>query len=282
MYAYDLDENNTVGCPFSIMEYVHDNTAQEMSQTYPGDNEGIPAKFEEKFWRQLARLMIQLASVRLSKIGSITRDESGSFVVGPLIETCSGPYSSASEFYADYPLALSKKLGEQPVSGQSKLLQEFRALAKSFGGQSSREGFGLAHYDLNANNVLVDRSFNVLVIIDWDSVLAVPDAALYRIPFLLGMDCTAPGVIEMHPAVIKRLQLCRRFTAVIEAVGREKDDHEGLLLTKGGFFSKEAVAFRSLIAVKMSQDWVNDEWIQGLRWLSEHNEADVAQLYLRD
>lgn len=48
------------------------------------------------------------------------------------------PYSFASGFYADYSRALSKSLGGQPVSGQIKLVQE--------------------HYDLIANNVLVDRS----------------------------------------------------------------------------------------------------------------------------
>lgn len=190
------------------MEYIHGNTAEEMSQSYPGDHEGIPAEFEGKLWRQVAQSMIQLASVQLPQIGSITRDESGSFVVGPLIETDSGPYRSASEFYAYYPLALSKSL-EEKVQGQTGLVQEFRAISKSFGAHGSQRGFGLAHYDLNANNILVDREINILAIIYWDSVVVIPDAALYRVPLLLGMDCPAPGLIETHPAVIKRLQLCQ-------------------------------------------------------------------------
>lgn len=50
--------------------------------------------------------MVQLASIRVSKIGSIIRNEADpeSFVVGPLVETGSGPYDSAAEFYAGYPL----------------------------------------------------------------------------------------------------------------------------------------------------------------------------------
>ena len=280
VYGYDFNENNPIGCPFSIMEYIHGNTAEEISHSYPGDHEGIPAEFEEKFWRQLAQYMITLAAVRLPQIGSITRVESGSFVVGPLIETDSGPYTSAEEFYAEYPLALSRTIGEDSVPGQSGLVEEFQAMAKSFGAQDSQKGFGLAHYDLNANNILVDRSFNILAIIDWDSVVAVPDAALYRVPYLLGMDCPVPGVIETHPAVMKRLRLCQRFTAVVEEVGREKDDCKGPILTREGFFSKEAVAFRSLLAVKMRQDWVNYEWMQGLRWLRDHSEADVAEFYM--
>jgi hypothetical protein len=73
-----------------------------MSQTYPGDHEGIPMQFQEKFWREVAKIMIQLASIRFPKIGSINRD-GDSFIVGPLIETMSGLYDSAAKIYGDYP-----------------------------------------------------------------------------------------------------------------------------------------------------------------------------------
>ncbi len=280
------------------MKYVHGNTAEEVSRTYPGEHEGIPAQFEEKFWRQVAKTMLQLASIRLLKIGSIIRDEADpdSFVVGPLVETGSGPYDSAAEFYEDYPLALGKSLGkgEPSVNGQEELIQAFQSLATSFpspttqAGDGSFAGFGLANYDLNPNNFLVDREFNVLAVIDWDSVITVPDAALYRFPFLMGISCTVPGVVDTHPAVMKRQQLSRRFAEVVEAVGREQGGNDcgdaskrrAFLLTKAGFFSKESVAFRSLIYVKMRQDWVNYTWLQGLKWLSEHNKVEVAQFYL--
>jgi hypothetical protein len=198
VYAYDLDDQNAVGCPFSILEYVDGNTADEVSRTYPGEHEGIPAQFEEETWRQIAKIMAQLASIRLPKIGSIIRDGSESFVVGPLVETGSGRYDSAAECYADYPLALSKSLGEQPVSGQDELLRAFHSLAASFPrpeirvGDGSSKGFGLANYDLNPNNVLVDRGFNVLAVIDWDTVASPPDAFLYRFPFFDGRQLRCP------------------------------------------------------------------------------------------
>jgi len=53
-----LNDQNPVGCPFSIIEYIHGNTAEDVSRTYPGQHEGIPAPFEEKFWRQLAKIMV--------------------------------------------------------------------------------------------------------------------------------------------------------------------------------------------------------------------------------
>jgi hypothetical protein len=94
----------TFGCLFFILDYVHGNTAEEVSRSYLGDHRGIPVQFEEKFFRQVAKIMIQLASVRLPNNGSIFPDEadpnSESFIVGPLIETGTGPYKSTAEFYA--------------------------------------------------------------------------------------------------------------------------------------------------------------------------------------
>lgn len=109
------------------MEYVHGNTAEEVSLTYPGDHEGIPAQFEEKFWRQVAEVMVQLASIRLPEIGFIHHDgnDPALFVVGPFVETGSGPYQSMAEFYAEYPMALSKSLGKPPVDKQEEVVGAF-------------------------------------------------------------------------------------------------------------------------------------------------------------
>lgn len=295
VYGYSLDAQNTVGCPFSIIEYINGNTAEEVARNHPGEHHGgIPAHLQEKFWRHIAKIMIQLASIRLPQIGSITRDGLDSFVVGPLVETGTGPYSSATEFYADYPLALSKSLGEQPASGQDELVQAFHSLAVFFPssmarvGCGSSQGFGLANYDLNPNNVLVDREYNVLAVIDWDSVVSLHDAALYHFPFLMGISCAVPGVAATNLAVMKREQLSRQFAEIVEEVGQELagKDQQGAnkgpkyLLTKAGLFSKEAVTFRSLIYIKMRQGWVNNSWLQGLKWSREHNEMQVAKFYL--
>ena len=52
--------------------------------------------------------MSQLASIRMPKIGAIFRDTSdpAKIVVGPLVETGSGPYASSAEFYSQYPVSL--------------------------------------------------------------------------------------------------------------------------------------------------------------------------------
>lgn len=134
------------------------------------------------------------------------------------------------------------------------------------------------------------RELNVIAVIDWGSVVAVPDAALYCIPDLMWIDCPAPGIVETHPAVMEQLQRCRRFVEVVVVVGCEKarknnedsSKRSMYLFTKEELFSTEAVAFHSLLAVQMRQDWVYDNWVRSLQSLSEHNEMELAQFYLRD
>lgn len=164
-----------------------------------------------------------------------------------------GPYGSAAEFYADYPLALGRNLSaghQQVATGQKELSEAFRSLATSFQpleaeGQGT-EGFGLANYDLNPNNFLVDHEFNLLAVIDWDSVIAVPDAALYRMPFLMGVACLAPGTVEAHPAVARRHLFSRRFAEVAEEVGqveREKSTVQGTDVTYISLYEDWALCY---------------------------------------
>ncbi|KAI1181901.1 hypothetical protein F5B17DRAFT_423019 [Nemania serpens] len=280
------------------MDHVNGNTAEEVAAQYPDKPEGVPTEHREKFSRQMAQIMIKLASIRMPAIGSIIRDpaDPSLFDVGPLTETGSGPYESAAELYADYPLALHRKLanGGEPVEWQRELVESFRSLAASFPHPATGTvdanlagGFGLANFDLNPNNVLVDHDYNVLAVIDWDAVAAVPDAALYRIPALMGLSCAVPGIVDEDAAEKARQLRAREFAAVVEAMGREMKSKGGegvnerqiCLRTKSGFPSKQAVAFRSLTFVKMEQDFVNRSWIKGLEWLSEHDEAAVARFY---
>ncbi|KAJ8131444.1 hypothetical protein O1611_g2185 [Lasiodiplodia mahajangana] len=305
VYGYDLDDENAVGCPFSILEYICGNAADDFSRTFPGTHpNGIPEKFQEKFWRQIAWIMIQLASIRMPKIGSIYRNQSRPdyFTIGPFVDTSSGPYNSTVQFYQEYPLALNEALsrGCQPTTGQEELLRLFSSFALSLHQPSSidsyngLEDFGLANFDLGPNNTLVDKEFNILAVIDWDSVVAVPDAGLYYLPAFMGIDIGRPGTLVtdsvMSERLMTRTKLCQRFTQTVEEVARVWwHDVEGggsmsqrriFSFSQLGFFSKQALAFRSLIQVKFKQDFVNMGWIEAFEWLKKNSEVEVARFYL--
>ncbi|KJZ73501.1 hypothetical protein HIM_07057 [Hirsutella minnesotensis 3608] len=300
VYAYNLDTPNPVGCPFIIAQHVHASTAEHMSKAYPGHHEGVPPRYQHKFFKQLAGIMVKLASVRLPKIGSITRTEGSKdrFVIGPLVETGTGPYDSAVDFYRDYPRALHKKLAQEadPVSGQREVLQAFQALASTFTHQATTtcgkrpdEGFGLANYNLGLENILVDSDFNVLAVTDWSSVASMPDAALHRLPFLMGVDCLVPGLAEPHHAALERQQLAQQLAETAEMVSQlhcansrqaSRGKKTSFQFNRRAFFCKEALAHRAMVYVQLRQGRVNREWLKGLKWMLKHSDADVKHFYL--
>ncbi|KAL9072018.1 MAG: hypothetical protein Q9157_005251 [Trypethelium eluteriae] len=295
VYASNLTKDNPVGFPYSLIQYVHGNTAADLAAKFPGDHEGIPEQYAEKIFKQVASIMHQLANIRVDKIGSVTRSVSSlkEFVIGPLTETKSGPYENAMDFYKSYFVELAKNLygDDWEVETHGQVVKNFHKLVpEMISDQTSLQSFGLANYDLGPHNLIVDQEFNVIGVIDWDGVIAAPNAVLYRFPFLMGVGYATPGVVENHPACKAREQLGRRFTEIAEQTSSEmaaetRDKSEGLgkdsvVLTKTGFYSKEANAFRALTHFKMKQVWVDTEWADGLEWLLEKSEREVLDFYL--
>ncbi|OAA70627.1 Aminoglycoside phosphotransferase [Cordyceps fumosorosea ARSEF 2679] len=306
VHGFDLDIDNDVGCVFVLMDYIPGSTAEAVSRLYnPGDDEGaIPAQFRDRFWRQLAGIMARLASVRLPKIGSIYRESSnpGAFATGPIAETLSGPYDSAAAFYLDYPLRLARRLaiGKPALEGQDALLRAFtRVVAASFirptrsvdeeGAEDEEDecgGFGLANYGLGPSNVLVDAEFNILGVIDWGSVMALPEAALHRFPRRMGVDAAIPGWsgedADVSEVERERWDRGHRFAKAVERQARHDEDDDCVVFpfTAAGFYSREAVAFRALAEMRSRQGArVSEAWVWGLDWLAEHNDEELARFY---
>jgi hypothetical protein len=97
-------------------------------------------------------------------------------------------------------------------------------------------GFGLANYDPNPNNGLVDRGFNVLAVIDRDSAQSIRKSNTKRSPFLMtkagfsptrrGYGIPVAGLRQDEtglgqPGVVARLEMVDRTrrTYVIRGVG---------------------------------------------------------------
>lgn len=305
VYGFDLDIDNEVGCVFVLMEYIPGSTADDLSQRYFGSVDHhmsmtfIPPQFQDKFWRQLADVMARLAAVRLPKIGSIYRESTnpGAFAAGPIAETLSGPYDTAAAFYRDFPAR---------VGGKPELIQAFARAAATFRPDADAEaeeaeeeeesrggGFGLANYNLNPNNILVDAEFSILAIIDWSAVVALPEAALHRLPQHMGFDVAIPGVqcVADVDAARRGWNRGRRFAETAERQVREAEGEGGrkgvelFPFTAAGFYARETVAFRALVELWKKQGHRVDRWSRSaiwaerLVWLAEHSDEELAAFY---
>lgn len=48
--------------------------------------------------------------------------------------------------------------------------------------------FGLTNLDIGTNNVLVNENFDIVAVIDWDSVVTAPGAVLHQFPWCIGAE----------------------------------------------------------------------------------------------
>lgn len=240
----------------------------------------IPKDYEDKMYRQLCSIMIELASIRFSKIGSIIRDSSDctSFTIGPLTEgDGSGPYASAAEFYECHPESVVNRcFAEGEDLGQKAFVKEFKQLASTFSPSSSdRDGFGLVHGDLGFHNVIVDEEFNILAVIDWDMTKSVPHSYLYSFPAFSDATLGWVGLPSMSSGMPLTPHV-RKFLAAMEEVRGKRKDR--LFLTEE-FFTKEVLATHYLECLPMKQEVINGNCVEAFKWLREHNEADIARYY---
>lgn len=150
-----------------------------------------------------AQKQVQIASARLPQIGTVIRDENGSFTVGP-IPGIGGPFDTAASFvqawaaHIQYPYDQNYIRGCVPPHFIDKILEGIEKLPKrlaelAISGKYFKTGgpFPIRHTDLWHSNIVVTTMFNVLGVIDWEGAYTVPweliDAPrfLYTIPRLL-------------------------------------------------------------------------------------------------
>jgi hypothetical protein len=304
-----------------IMDYIHGSTAFDQSMAL-GDPMRVPDEYQAHFFAQVSRIMVELASIRFPAIGSVLKvdksadhgqigDEEGlhsEFTTGLCADTYTGPYSNSSDFYNSYPAALAAKLNlhkpeqssPEPVgSGIARVLKQLQSAQVN----SETEGFSLVNLELGTHNILVDASYTIVSVIDWDSTFALPEAASYMFPFCSGAEPGVPGAtVEVSPICPplndQRRGICNAFTrAFADALKTQLQSQTRSTSTRtmpsrltssltadngsagGGFWSKEALAFRCLMFLKAKQDWVDDAWVPGLQWLTDHSDEDVRRAY---
>jgi len=288
VHMYSVAHNNMIGFPYIIMDYVHGTTAFDQSM----DPMCVPDEYQAHFFAQVARIMVELASIRFDCIGSVFqlyqtagRVEQGlysKFAIGPCADTNTGNYMRYQDFYAYYPMTLAAKLNIndskhsdlEPVgSGIARALKQ-QKFAQS---EPESADFPLVNLELGTHNILVDASYTILSVIDWDSTFALPQAASYMFPFCSGAEPGVPGAtVQVSPICPplneKRRKVCNAFTRAYREAAKAQSHSPPQRLSRGttfetraasrlghddssshAFWSKEALAFRCLLFLRESK-----------------------------
>jgi len=134
-------------------------------------------------------VQVELASVRFSKIGIVTRDAQGNYDVGPF-PRIGGPFETAQSFftawarYAEFPARSFELLARMAEQGQENLAREVSDSIARFPSRliqiiskqtTLKPGpFPVCHNDLMHSNIIVDKNLKALGIIDWEGACTLP------------------------------------------------------------------------------------------------------------
>ena len=272
------------------MDYVHGTTAFHLSTKF-GNPLSIPARYLNHYYTQLAKITRELASLKFALIGSLTGDPDSATMdevkIGPIAETGGGPYEIAQDFYTNYPAAIASALYSDPQALNSGGCETIRRLPGLFRTcveetDSQEMTYSLANLEMGTHNVLVNNSFDILAVIDWDTVIAAPSAVRHQFPWCIGGDPGVPGIgpIKAFGEWEGRLEMCRQFATILEkSVDEGAKDGKERLFSAANFFSKEALAFRALAFFRIKQSWVDEQWVPGLNWMERRNAAEILSWY---
>ncbi|KAJ5818485.1 hypothetical protein N7474_004076 [Penicillium riverlandense] len=146
-----------------------------------------------------------MSTIRFPKIGRIVRLDGGSYDVDA-IPGLGGPFETATEYFAAWGQAAKFPAGEAyirsclPLHVQDEFVVSIREFPHRIakGGYQitvKNEGpFPLYHPDFRHSNVIIDKNYNILSIIDWENAGTVP-WEIIEFPLFLG---TLPPPMDLE------------------------------------------------------------------------------------
>ncbi|CAG8300661.1 unnamed protein product [Penicillium salamii] len=275
-----------------IMEYIPGTVASELREQIdaPFGQFGTPEQ-DQKFRRQMAAIQVEMASLQFDKIGPLYEDpKTGDFYVGPDCSSGQGPWESSLEYYRH----LAQQKLEHAVRNAPEEVQDdysfslpvlFERLISMYTEEKSVRGpFGIAHPDFGAHNLLVNENFEILAVIDFDSVIAAPIEVQAQFPTLTGLDVEPPFHVATKPLAIARINRIKpkleEYKRMVQEQERETAIGDGTLSQRGCLgnllLSHASAIIAGLGAYGMHQDFVNQMWMLSFSRLLQRKLVEAA------
>ncbi|KAJ5109266.1 hypothetical protein N7456_005941 [Penicillium angulare] len=294
VYGFETEPKD-VGAPYIIMEYIPGTVARELLQQIdaPLYQFGTPEQ-DQNFRRQMAGFQVEMASFKFDKIGSLYQDsQSGDFYIGPDCQTGQGPWESSLEYYR---CLANQKLEECLQNAPEEVLNDysfslpvvFERLVTMYTEKTSILGpFGLAHLDFGAHNLLVNKNFEIIAVIDFDGFISAPIEVQAQFPCFMGLDVEPPLFVETEPIVLERIDATKpkleEYKHMIEESEREIEYGGDIMRPQqrlGDLLLSEASAIiYGLKAYGAHQDFINQMWMYSFsRLLRQKTALTIGEL----
>lgn len=251
-----------------LLTYIHGTVADAF------ELEDVAAS---RLLKQMADMMVELAACKFDRIGCIFTNDTGDFEIGTLLETDSGPYKTAKEFYEAISEHRFHLYADQHLANNTEATHDtglhlpflFNNLMRMFSNSAVDDGpFGLTNTDFGFHNILIDEKMNIVGLIDCDSIMAAPIHVVAQPPRFCGVNIAIPGIKDTNPFVVEFAAKSReKFDAFVELVAAAEKNTDVATPISKAMHSDGAMLVAGLDGYTGLQGWRNMDWINGYWYL---------------
>ena len=277
IYHYDLDPDNDVGAPYSLMERLPGKHLYKIWDALSLDHKKVALS-------QIANVIVQLAGLKFDKIGSLF--ESG---IGPVVHPChrrrEGPFSTT----LDYLRSFASTDGIASPDLKRVLLEVQAELGRFFASTDDavylQPPFAFVHADLDGQNILFvpseDGSGPVLSgLIDFENAYTGPLEFLYKYPIFIQDVCWSEHLYAENK--ILRAHFVRAVHDILAETEAQRTFID-CMNSKSYALNRFREAFMLIICTEEVQQELAEEYVETMRdWtgLAYNGTVDyVPELY---
>ena len=194
-HAYEARSDCDVKAPFMLMDCLEGNVGMDLGMS-------IPPEYKQEFLRGLANIhvtvkwmrspdgwltksQVQLSKVLLPNIGTVLSiNADGTYQQGP-IPGLGGPFKTATEFFQAWATKARFGITDEQLQAASgpyadEIIPSVSSFTQSISDLAGRLSildhgpFPICHGDFGHNNIIVDDSYHILGVIDWETAFAGP------------------------------------------------------------------------------------------------------------
>lgn len=263
VHGFSANRTAEIGPPYMLLDYIHGTTADDCCLN---NDQSLHVL------KQLADMVVNLATHKFDRIGALSINETGEFEIGRDIETGGGPYHTARDYYN----AVSKHRFQFYANGYFStnldakrdagfhLPSLFNQMMDILTDCAADHGpFSLTNTDIGFHNILLDETFKIVGMIDCDTVKAAPIHVVAQYPDFSDMIILRPGLVTKKPmarkVVAKGTIVFEKFLNMIANAERLTGEESPLAIAMD---SDGARLFEGLQCYMGHQNWVNVEWIE--------------------
>ncbi|CAH0055826.1 unnamed protein product [Clonostachys solani] len=234
IHAFEPGRDSGVNAPFFLMDCLEGNVGMDLGMD-------IPTAHKKNFFKELAKIHVDLSRIQLPKIGTITAmNADGTFQQGP-IPGIGGPFDTATDFFRawatkkhfgasdDRLRALCGPYADEIVPSVTSFTKSVADIAGEISAAHDKGPFPLCHGDFGHNNIIVDDDYRILGVIDWESAFAGPWEVFGEFPLSLSVVPPTMNLPKDYDEAgwPKDPALAQRFVDRVDYIDAVRQEEEG-------------------------------------------------------